>query len=156
MGRLSVRACAAMSLVMLMTAVVVDLGPISTESPTVEAATAKAAPPLEVSGAPTGEALKPSTVPEDVLLEPPSDAVPVNESLDARLKREQAAAPKPSTVGFDKTKSKEDVAERTAFGTVYDNVDGTSTAVLDSRAVHFDKDGKWEKIDPQVVRVDNE
>lgn len=65
-------------------------------------------PPLEVTGTPKGEELRPQDVPEGVLLEPPSDAVPVEESWNERLEREREAAPSPEVVGFDEQLSDED------------------------------------------------
>ncbi|MEQ1872242.1 MAG: PA14 domain-containing protein [Ilumatobacteraceae bacterium] len=75
----------------------------------------------------------------------------MNESLDERLKREQAAAPKPAVVGFDANLSVEDPDGRTSHGTTYKNVDGTWTSVIDDNAVHYLVDGEWQKIDPRVI-----
>lgn len=88
-------------------------------------------PPLGVTGTPKGEELRSEPLSDDVLLESPTDAVPLNESRDERLKREQAAAPKPAVVGFDAELSVEDPASRSAYGTTYKNVDGSWTTVID-------------------------
>ncbi|MCE9623255.1 MAG: hypothetical protein K8R99_13010 [Actinomycetia bacterium] len=109
-------------------------------------------PPLGVSGTPVGEVAKSEELPKDVLTEPPTDAVPVKESWATRLKREQAAAAKPSVVGFDEALSVEDESARSAYGTTFTNADGTQTTVIDDHLVHYLVDGKWQPIDPRVVQ----
>ena len=58
--------------------------------------------PLGVTGTAQGEVPPTDPAPTDVLLTPPSRGVPVDESLDERLARERAAAPRPA-VAFDLT-----------------------------------------------------
>ena len=65
--------------------------------------------------------------PDGVLTEPPS--VPV-------LPPEPKVAD-PVVEGFDAELSVEDVSQRDVFSSVFDNVDGTETAVFSSMAVNF-------------------
>ncbi len=82
------------------------------------------------------------TGPSDVLLEPPS--VP--------LKPVDPLVEKPAVAGFDEALSVEDADQRDVFSTVFDNVDGTETAVFSSMAVNFEDDrGEWQRIDPTLV-----
>lgn len=67
------------------------------------------------------------------------------------LKEEQAKVPTPSVKGFDPKTSTEFVAGRTELGTMYHNLDGTSTVMLSTEPVHFTRDGVWETIDPRLV-----
>ncbi len=110
--------------------------------------------PLGVEGSPDGEDLV-SLPPDDrVLLESPVDAEPVDESLEERLDRERRAMPKPAVVGFDPVRSVENVEDRSRFGTVFDNVDGTTTLTLDAEAQHYEAaPGRWAKIDPRLIPV---
>ena len=110
--------------------------------------------PLGVEGSPDGEDLV-SLPPDDrVLLEPPVDAEPVDESLEERLDRERRAMPKPAVVGFDPVGSVENVEDRSRFGTVFDNLDGTTTLTLDAEAQHYEAaPGRWAKIDPRLIPV---
>ncbi len=87
------------------------------------------------------------------MVKPPSDAKPVNESLEDRLKRERDEAPVPPVRGYDRDRSVEDPSGRSRFGTTFNNVDGTQTTIIDDHAVHYLVDGKWERIDPRVVEV---
>jgi len=135
----------------LLVSLVLSVPIASSARPLVAAAGPVEVPPLGVSGVPVGEVARPSELPKDVLLEPPSDAVPVKESWDARLKRERAAAANPTVVGFDAKLSVEDPTARTSHGTTYHNLDGTWTTVIDDHAVNFLSNGVWEKIDPRVV-----
>ena len=109
-------------------------------------------PPLGVSGTPQGEAPSVEKAPTDVLRTAPSVGVPVEESLDDRLAREVLAADKPAVAGYDKALSVEDQSQRTAFGALYDNVDGTQSVVIGDRLVNYQVNGNWQKIDPRVVQ----
>lgn len=80
--------------------------------------------------------------PGDVLREPP---------VAPRRPVEPVIA-EPAARGFDAELSVEDVDQRDVFTTVFDNVDGTETAVFSSTAVNFaTAAGTWEKIDPRLV-----
>jgi RHS repeat-associated protein len=131
----------------------------SSNPATVEAAPAplREVAPLGVSGTPDAEDLVPPKIDGDVLLEAPVDAEPVAEALEDRLDRERAAAPKPVSVGFDPERSVEDTSERSRFGTVFDNPDGTTTVEMDVEAQHYESaDGRWLDIDPRLVPVKGE
>jgi hypothetical protein len=129
----------------------VDAAPVGPSAPSDPLAEVT---PLGVAGTPNGEDLSASKVDGRVLLEPPVDAVPSDESLDERLARERASEPQPVSVGFDPLRSVEDVSERSRFGTVYDNPDGTKTVTMDVEAQHYQRaDGRWVDIDPRLVPV---
>ncbi len=126
------------------------------ESPLGAGALAEQAPlaGLGVSGTSNGEDLVSLPPADDVLLEPPVDAEPSEESLDERLDRERRGVPRPAVVGFDRARSVENAAERSRFGTVFDNIDGTTTLQLDVEAQHFETaPGRWAKIDPRLLPV---
>ena len=91
----------------------VDAAPVGPSAPSDPLAEVT---PLGVAGTPNGEDLSASKVDGRVLLEPPVDAVPSDESLDERLARERASEPQPVSVGFDPLRSVEDVSERSRFG----------------------------------------
>jgi hypothetical protein len=149
------RCCVAGGLAVLCTGVVVGHEAVEATAPAPAVDVVGAVPaPLGVSGRPVGEELNSAPLPDDVLLEPPSDAVVSDESLEERLDRERTVAARPSVTGFDEKLSREDPTLRSANGSVFDNPDGTSTMVIESGAVHYQVDGRWEKIDPRVVEVD--
>jgi RHS repeat-associated protein len=76
--------------------------------------------------------------------------LPPHEKWSDRSRRETAA--RPASEGFDAATSVEVPAERSRFGTVFKNADGTFTARVEQRPVHFQTaaSGKWDKIDPAV------
>ena len=133
--------------------VAVEATAVAVESPSVVGVVAA---PLGVSGEAVGESLKADPVADDVLVEPPSDAVPSDESLEERLDRERAASVEPAVEGFDEVRSVEDVSERSEFASTYENVDGTSTMIVENKPVHFRSNGRWVRIEPQVVRKNGE
>ena len=60
-----------------------------------------------------------------------------------------------STKGFDPETSTEDATQRTAFGTVFDNADGTTTAEIADAPQHYQlPDGSWGDIDAHFRPVD--
>jgi hypothetical protein len=114
--------------------------------------------PLGVGGTPVGESAHGDDFETgEVLLEPPSAALPSDESLDARLARErstQTRRPSTAVAGFNPVSSKEDLAERTSNSSTYRNADGTESVVLSNEPVNFQTtQGGWEKIDPRLVPV---
>jgi len=152
--RRSVRCCLVAVISLVISSVVSGEVPGLDRSPVPEAAAAGVVspPPLGVTGTAQGEAPPTDAAPTDVLLTPPSKGVPVDESLDERLAREKAAVPKPAVVGYDKKLSVEDASQRTSNGTVYRNPDGSQSVIVDDHMVNYQVNGKWEKIDPRVVR----
>jgi large repetitive protein len=130
---------------------------VAAPSGVVEAAPTVVVSPLGVSGSPRGETLKPTPSRGEVLTEAPTVVgASMTESLDERLKRERASVAKPAVVGFDESRSVEDVSLRDANSTTFDNVDGTSTTVVEAQSVHYQVDGRWEPIDPRVELVGGE
>ena len=110
--------------------------------------------PLGVSGSPQGETLKSVPLPDDVLLEPPTDALPSSESLDDRLQRERAAAVEPAVAGFDEKLSREVVTDRTANSSTFQNLDGTFTTKIENTTLHYQVGDRWELLDPRLVKRD--
>ncbi len=131
----------------------VDAAPVDPQTPAPSDPLGAVAP-LGVAGTPNGEDLSVPTDGGRTILDPPVDAEPVRESFEERVARERESAPKPVSVGFDPLRSVEDVSERSRFGTVYDNPDGTKTVTMDVEAQHYQRaDGRWADIDPRLVPV---
>lgn len=96
--------------------------------------------PLGVEGEIVQSSLE--NAPDGVLTDPPSEPVEAVEVVPDKA----------AVLGFDEALSIEDVAQRDVFATVFDNVDGTETAVVSSTAVNYrDDTGTWRKIDPRLV-----
>ncbi|HRE02783.1 MAG TPA: hypothetical protein PLV68_15895 [Ilumatobacteraceae bacterium] len=90
--------------------------------------------------------------PGAVLTEPPVEAI-VPKSLDDPVEGD-LQAPAPSEGSFDPEWAVELPGERDRFRSVYENPDGTRSAVLTQEAQNFvAADGRWERIDPRLVPV---
>jgi hypothetical protein len=84
---------------------------------------------------------------------PRQGPAPAPRQLADVLAEEAAKAPQEAATGFDPARSVEVVSQRSAKGTVYENPDGTFTARVGTRPVHYLKDGRWEDIDARVTAV---
>jgi RHS repeat-associated protein len=64
-----------------------------------------------------------------------------------------SSAPRPPAErgDFDPETSVEVVSERTEFGRIFENADGTSTLELSPVPLHFDDGGHWEEVDNRLV-----
>lgn len=135
---------------------VVQEGPTSERVPTElpEGWVPREVPPLTSSGA---EVLPALEVDRSIapLVGVSGDAPPEPVDGDAVLAAERAKVDAARRVmGFDPEFSKEVRAERAEFASVFDNVDGTSTAVVTLEPQHFrDAAGEWAKIDARLVPV---
>ncbi len=122
---------------------------VAASPPTVAAAGVGVAEPLSAGAVPAGEVVADRQADPRVLSKPPL-VLPVAEKWTDRAAREARNAT--AVKGFDPATSVEVAAERARFASVFKNVDGTYTAKVEQRPVHFETEpGKWEKIDPRVV-----
>jgi RHS repeat-associated protein len=126
--------------------------PVPTELP--EGWVPREVPPLVSGGA---EELSPMVVDRAIQPSKGVSPEPAPEPFDAakRIRDEQAKVDQAVGVkGFDPVLSRENVAERSEFASVFENPDGTSTAKVTLEPQHYRNGrGSWAKIDPRLVPV---